>query len=109
MKGLILMLITTIPMAAYAGDGDATVIPWSTIITLVLVAVTALAGGLLGAARKAVKSSYEAMKILSDALEDDAISDDELKIIVASAINCHSSWKDVIKRVGELFKKSAKV
>lgn len=96
-------------MASYAGDGEATVIPWSTIITLILVAVTALAGGLLGAARKAVKSSYEAMKILSNALEDNAISDDELKIIVASAVNCHSSWKDVIKRCGDLMKKAHKV
>jgi len=109
MKGLILMLITIVPAVSYASDGDATVIPWSTLITLVLVAVTALAGGLLGAARKAVKSSYEAMKILSDALDDQKINDEEIKQIVAASVNCHASWKDVIKRVGELFKKSAKV
>jgi len=109
MKGLILMLITTIPMVAYAGDGDATPIPWSTIITLVLVSLTAVAGGVIGAMRRALVASHEALRIVSAALEDSVISDDEIKAIVKASINCHESYKDLIKRLGDLVKKNYKV
>ena len=98
-----------ITTAAWASDGEAAPIPWGTIITLSMVIITAIAGGLLGAMRRALKSSYEAMKIVSDALEDNAISDEEIKQIVKASINCQESYKDLIKRVQDLFKKSHKV
>ena len=104
---ILVMLAITSPV--WAADGEPSTIPWSTIITLGLVILTGVAGGIIGAMRKALKSSFEALKIISDALDDNLISDDEIKLIVAGAVNCQSSWKDVIKRVGELLKKSHKV
>jgi len=93
-----------------AGEGDvATPIPWATIITLLMVIVTAIAGGLLGKMRAVLKSSYEAMKIISDALEDEAISDIELKQILKAYTNCTESYKQLIKQIGDLFKSAHKV
>ena len=110
MRAIVIMLITTIvPAAVYAGDGEATPIPWATIVTLGMVIVTAIAGGLLGKMRAVLKSSYEAMKIVSDALEDEAISDVELKQILLAYTNCTQSYKQLIKQIGDLFKKSHKV
>ncbi len=109
MKGLILMLITIVPAVSYASDGDATPIPWSTIITLILVILTAVAGGVIGAMRRALVASHEALRIVSAALEDSVISDDEIKAIVKASINCHESYKDLIKRLGDLVKKNYKV
>ena len=95
--------------AVWASDGEATPIPWSMIITTILVILTGVAGGIIGAMRKALVSSHEALKIISDALEDNTISDEEIKAIVKSAVNCQQSYKDLVERFKELFKKSAKV
>lgn len=101
-----MMLIITIPAAvAFAGEDTPVVIPWSTIITLLLVIVTAVAGGLVASFRRALKASYEALGILNDALEDGEINDAEIKQIINASVNCHASWKDVIKRIGDLIKK----
>jgi len=109
MKGLILMLITIVPAVSYASDGDAVVIPWSTIISLTLVIITAVAGGMLSSMRRTLKSSYEALKILSDALEDDQLDDKEIKEIIKATTACHGCWKDLIKDIGDMFKKANKV
>ena len=107
MKGIVIMMLAcTIPVVVFAGDGEATPIPWSMIITTILVILTGVAGGIIGAMRKALVSSHEALKIVSEALEDNTISDAEIKAIVKASINCHESYKDLIKRIGDLFKRS---
>lgn len=109
MKGIIIVLTTLIPAAVFAGDGEPVQIPWGTLITLALVVLTGVAGGIIGAMRRALVASHEALKIVSDALEDNTISDLEIKQIVKASVNCHESYKDLIKRIGDLFKKANKV
>jgi len=109
MKGIIIcLLIMIIPVVpVFAGEGDvATPIPWSMIITALLALVSVVAGGVVTAMRKALVASHEALKIISDALEDNTISDEEIKAIVKSAVNCQQSYKDLVKRFQDLFKRS---
>jgi len=106
---VICLLVLITPVLAFASDEAPATIPWSMIITTILVILTGVAGGIIGAMRKALVASHEALKIISDALEDQTISDDEIKAIVKSAVNCQQSYKDLVERFKELFKKSAKV
>ena len=95
--------------AAWASDGEAPSIPWGTLISLALVIITAVAGGIIGALRRALVASHEAMKAVSDALEDNTISDDEIKQIIKVSVHCHQSWKNLIAMLSDLWKKSHKV
>lgn len=104
-----MLAFLTAPAFAFAGDGEPVQIPWGTMITLALVILTGVAGGIIGSMKRTIMAFKEALKIISDALEDDALDDTEIKAIVKASVNCHESAKDLIKRISDLFKKSAPV
>lgn len=106
MASVCIVLASIIPAVVFGGEGEATPIPWGTLISLALVILTAVAGGLLGAMRKALKASYEGLRVLTAALEDNSISDGEIKKIIKASVAVHDSWKVVIKKIGELVKKA---
>lgn len=68
-------------------------IPWGQVITAGLAVLTAVAGGVIAKLVIAIRESRKALKILDEALEDDAIDDGEIKAIVTQAQLAGESWK----------------